>query len=99
MLGFLIKSKEQSETVKVFNQLEKTLGLENFKNLFPAISTDHGNEFLDANGIEISKDVRTPYEIFEFIYGNEILEKLNIKKIDFNEIDLTRNLIINYRNK
>lgn len=161
MLGFLIKSKEQSEIVKVFNQLEETLGLENFKKLFPAILTDRGNEFLDADGIELSKDGtkrtnvfycdpysscqkpeiernheffrfyspkeksikdftqdeidlifshinsynrkskddRTPYEIFEFIYGNEILEKLNIKKIDFNEIDLTRNLIINYRNK
>ena len=24
---------------------------------------------------------RTPYETFEFLYGNEILEKLNIRKI------------------
>ena len=80
MLGFLIKSKEQSEIVKVFNQLEETLGLENFKKLFLAILTNRGNEFLDADGIELSKDDRTPYEIFEFIYGNEILEKLNIKK-------------------
>lgn len=46
-----------------------------------------------------SKDNRTPYEIIEFIYGNTILEKFNIIKIDFNKINLTRNLIINYRNK
>lgn len=99
MFDFLIKSKEQNEIVKVFNQLEDKLGLEDFKKLFPAILTDRGNKFLDADGIELSKDDRTPYEIFEFIYGYKILEKLNIKKIDFNEIDLTRNLIIKYRNK
>lgn len=161
MLGYLIKSKEQSEIVNVFNQLEEKLGIEDFKKLFPAILTDRGNEFLDADGIELSKDKtkrtnifycnpysscqkseiernheffrfyspkgksikeytqdeinlmfshinsysrkskddRTPYEIFEFIYGKEILEKLCIKKIDFNEIDLTRNLIIHYRKK
>lgn len=45
-----------------------------------------------------SKDNRTPYEIIEFIYGNTILEKFNIIKIDFNKINLTRNRIINYRN-
>ncbi len=56
MFGFLIKSKEQSEIVKVFNQLEDKLGLEDFKKLFPAILTDRGNEFLDAYGIELSKD-------------------------------------------
>ena len=46
-----------------------------------------------------SKDNRALYETIEFIYGNTILEKFNIIKIDYNKIDLTRNLIINYRNK
>lgn len=46
-----------------------------------------------------SKDDRTPYDIFEFVYGKEIIEKLSIKKIDFEEIDLSRNLNINFRKK
>ena len=45
-----------------------------------------------------SKDNRTPYEIIEFIYGNTILEKFNIIKIDFNKINLTRNRIIKINN-
>ena len=127
---------------KVFNDLEDKLGLENFKRLFPACLTDRGNEFLDADGIENSKDGtkrtnlfycnpyascqkaeiernheffryyspkgksikeytqeeinlmfshinsynrksrddRTPYDIFEFVYGKEIIERLGIKK-------------------
>lgn len=159
MFGRLIKTKEQKEIVKVFDDLEEVLGIEDFKKLFPAILTDRGNEFLDADGIELSKDNtkrtnlfycdpyssyqkaeiernheffryfspkeksikeytqeeinlifshinsynrkskdhRTPYEMFEFVYGKDILDKLGIKKIDFNEIDLTRNLIIQYR--
>ena len=161
MFAYLIPSKEQCEIVKVFNDLEDKLGLENFKRLFPACLTDRGNEFLDADGIENSKDGtkrtnlfycnpyascqkaeiernheffryyspkgksikeytqeeinlmfshinsynrksrddRTPYDIFEFVYGKEIIERLGIKKIDFEEIDLSRNLIINFRKK
>lgn len=39
------------------------------------------------------KGGKTPYEIFEFIFGNEILDLLNIKKIPFDEINLTKSLI------
>lgn len=160
MIGFLIPSKEQKEIVKIFDYLEDTLGLESFKKLFPACLTDRGNEFLDAIGIETSKDGetkrtslfycdpysscqkpevernheffrffspksnslkdynqeeinlifshinsynrkskdgRTPYELFSYIYGEETISKLNIKKIEFNDIDLTSNLIIKFR--
>lgn len=31
---------------------------------------------------------RTPYEAFEFLYGNEILEKLNIQKIEKDTVTL-----------
>ncbi|MGN1295356.1 MAG: transposase [Bacilli bacterium] len=44
-----------------------------------------------------SKDDRTPYEIFAYIYGEDVLNKLNIKKIEFNDIDLTPNLIIKFK--
>lgn len=161
MFGFLIPNKGQKEIVKVFNHLESTLGKDTFMKLFPACLTDRGNEFLDADGIELSsdgskrtnlfycdpysssqkpeiernheffryyspkgkslkeftqeeinlifshinsynrkiKDGKSPYEIFSFIYGEDILDKLNIKKINFNDIDLTRNLVIKFRSK
>ena len=44
-----------------------------------------------------SKDGRTPYEIFEFIMGKEILTKLNIKKIPFDEIVSNKSLIRNFK--
>ncbi len=40
-----------------------------------------------------SKGGKTPYEIFEFLFGKEILDLLHIKKIPFDEIDLTRSLL------
>ncbi len=40
-----------------------------------------------------SKGGKTPYEIFEFIFGNKILDSLNIKKIPFDEVNLTKSLI------
>lgn len=56
MFGFLIPNKGQKEIVKVFNHLESTLGKDTFMKLFPACLTDRGNEFLDADGIELSSD-------------------------------------------
>lgn len=44
-----------------------------------------------------SKDDRTPYELFSYVYGEEVTNKLNIKKIEFNDIDLTPNLITKFR--
>ena len=32
-----------------------------------------------------------------YIYGEETISKLNIKKIEFNDIDLTPNIIIKFR--
>lgn len=39
------------------------------------------------------KGGKTPYEIFEFIFGKEILDLLHIKKIPFDEINLSKTLI------
>lgn len=56
MVAFVIPSKEQKEIVNTFNYLENTLGKNTFMKLFPACLTDCGNEFLDADGIELSSD-------------------------------------------
>ncbi len=44
-----------------------------------------------------SKGGKTPYEIFEFIFGSDILDKLNIKKISFDDINLTKSLIKKFK--
>ena len=31
---------------------------------------------------------RTPYEVFEYFYGNEVLKKLNIQKIEKDMVTL-----------
>lgn len=36
---------------------------------------------------------KTPYEMFEFIYGNEILTKLNIQKIERDKVILKPHLL------
>ena len=46
-----------------------------------------------------NKEDKAPYEIFEFIYGKESLDKLNIKKIEYDEIDLTEKLLRDFRKK
>ena len=154
MFGRLIPNKKSETIVAEFNKLQKILGIKNFKKIFPAILTDRGGEFIDAEGIEndengeartkifycnpysssekpeiernheffryyvpsgetlngitqeqielmfshinsYNREARgdhTPYEYFEFIYGKEILDLLNIKKIPFDEIDLTKML-------
>ena len=46
-----------------------------------------------------NKEDKSPYEIFEFIYGKESLDKLNIKKIEYDEIDLTEKLLRDFRKK
>ena len=38
---------------------------------------------------------KTPYEAFEFLYGNEILEKLNIQRIEKDMVTLQPYLIKN----
>ena len=36
---------------------------------------------------------KTPYEMFKFIYGKEIMERLNIKEIKNDDVNLTPSLL------
>ena len=40
---------------------------------------------------------KTPYEAFTFFYGEELLNKLNIKKIDRDEVTLMPYLLKNQK--
>ena len=55
MLMFLIPNKEAATIVGVFDELENTIGYDNFTKIFPFILTDRGSEFSYANEIETSK--------------------------------------------
>lgn len=52
MLAYLLESKEKNEVSKAFVNLQKTLGKELYKKLFPIILTDRGTEFLNVDEIE-----------------------------------------------
>lgn len=54
MFVFLLENKDSYEVEKVFNYIEKRIGLDNFKKLFKVILTDRGCEFIEADRIEKS---------------------------------------------
>ena len=53
MLIFLLESKTMSEVEKVFINIEKTIGVDNFKRIFEVILTDNGSEFFNPISIEV----------------------------------------------
>lgn len=57
MLKFLMESKTMSEVEKVFINIKKNVGIDNFKRIFEVILTDNGSEFF--NPISIEADYNT----------------------------------------
>ena len=53
-LIFKIKSKSQSEVIRMLDRMERKLGRVKFSETFKTITTDNGGEFLDFDGIENS---------------------------------------------
>lgn len=54
MLMFLIKKYKTEEVTKVFNLIKKSIGEDNFKQLFEIILTDNGWEFSKPDDIEFN---------------------------------------------
>lgn len=54
MLAFLRPSNTSQSVIDIFDQLEQTLGLNTFKQLFPVILTDNGSEFSNPLRLEFS---------------------------------------------
>jgi IS30 family transposase len=61
MAMFLLEANTQECVIRVFDALERSLGTECFKRLFPVILTDNGSEFKDPLSIEYNAygDTRT----------------------------------------
>ena len=56
MLAFLRDANTSQSVIDVFDWLGRTLGLELFRRLFPAIPTDNGSEFSNPDALERSLD-------------------------------------------
>ena len=54
VLIFLVKNKNASKVVNIFDEIESKIGLEKFKEIFGLILTDRDPCFADFEGIEIS---------------------------------------------
>ena len=156
MLAFIRDHNDAQSVIDVFNELQKVLGIDKFKELFIVILTDNGSEFSNPTEIEFdtnTKEKRTqifychpssphekgscevnhelirrilptgtsfdnlsqddinlmmshinsytrkklndksPYDIFGTIYGYDTLNKIGIKKIKPNDVNLTSNLL------
>lgn len=156
MLIYLLPYKQSKYVIKVFNDIKKLLGPDEFKRLFEVILTDNGSEFSDPESIEIDMDTGeklssifycdpncswqkgsieknheyiryilpkgtsfagltqedcyliashinsvprrslnniSPYEAAYKFIGKENIKKINIKKIEYDDIDLSPRLL------
>lgn len=66
MLMFLVDKYKPSSITKVFNKLKKSLGKEQFKELFKIILTDNGWEF--SKPVEIETDNKTGEKLTNLYY-------------------------------
>jgi len=110
MLAFLIDSKEMSNTVRVIDYIEETIGIEEFKELFPVILTDNGSEFADPEkfekGINGEKRTRLYYcearhseQKGELEKNHEYIRYVLPKKTSFDELTQEKvQLMINHIN-
>ena len=156
MLAFLREHNDAQSIIDIFNDLQKKLGLDKFKELFVIILTDNGSEFSNPKEIEFDMETgeqktkifychpssphekgscevnhelirrilpkgtsfdnltqedinlmmshinsykrkklndKSPFEIFSTFYGKNTLNKLRIKKINPNEVNLSERLL------
>lgn len=64
MLIFLLPDGTADSVKRVFDFLERGLGLECFKRLFPAFLTDNGSEFMRVDALELTEDYEYRTKIY-----------------------------------
>ena len=111
MLAFIREHNDAQSVINIFNDLQESLGIDKFKELFILILTDNGSEF--SNPIEIEFDLNTgekrtqifychpssPYEKGSCEVNHELLRRILPKGTSFD--DLTQedvNLIMSHIN-
>ena len=56
MLAFLREHNDAQSVIDIFNELDKILGIEKFKEMFVIILTDNGSEFSNPKEIEFNME-------------------------------------------
>ena len=64
MLLFLLPDGTAASVKRVFDYLERSLGLERFKRLFPIFLTDNGSEFKRVDDLELTEDYEYRTKVF-----------------------------------
>ena len=64
MLMFLLPDGKAESVKRVFDYLERGLGVERFRRLFPVILTDNGGEFKRPGELEFTEDLTRRTDIF-----------------------------------
>ena len=64
MLLFLMPDGTGASVKRIFDYLERGLGLERFQRLFPVILTDNGTEFRNIAGLELTEDLQYRTKLF-----------------------------------
>lgn len=97
-LSFKVENKEMKTIIRLLDQLELKIGIDNFKEIFKSITFDNGMEFRDFKSMETSITKNTtrtkiyyanPYHSWERgsnEHGNKMMRKFFPKGTNFNKI-------------
>ena len=64
MLMFLMPDGTAASVKRIFDYLERGLGLERFQRIFPVFLTDNGSEFKKVNELELTEDYEYRTKVF-----------------------------------
>ena len=111
MLAYIRDHNDAQSVIDIFNNIQKILGIEKFKELFVLILTDNGSEFSNPSEIEFdlsSGEKRTqiyychpssPYEKGSCEVNHELLRRILPKGTSFNDLNQKDiNLIMSHIN-
>lgn len=111
MLAYIREHNDSKSVIDIFNNIQKLVGIDKFKELFPVILTDNGSEFSNPTKIEFDSkngELRTnifychpssPFEKGSCEVNHELLRRILPKGTSFD--DLTQediNLIMSHIN-
>ena len=98
MLAFLREHNDAQSVIDIFNDLQKKLGLEKFKELFIIILTDNGSEFSNPKEIEFDMETgeqrtkifychpSSPYEKGSCEVNHELIRRILPKGTSFDNL-------------
>ena len=64
MLAFIRNNNDSQSVIDIFNDIQRKIGLELFRKLFPIILTDNGSEFSNPKKIEYDNNGNQRTKIF-----------------------------------